>query len=244
MNNNIVVSNEETGRKRRMAFLDSLIAEHLKNVQFTEKDIREEVDTFMFEGHDTTSMAISWTLHLIGLNPEVQDKCDEELNLIFGGHDSERSIEMNDLRDMKYLEACIKEALRLFPSVPFIGRMSNKDISVNGYTIPKGVTCLVFLYELHRDHKYFPQPEVYRPERFLDSYHMSRHPFAYVPFSAGPRNCIGQKFALLEEKAVLATILRHFHITSLDYRDRIKVATEMVLRPKTPIKIKFCARSR
>jgi cytochrome P450 family 4 len=241
--NDIMVKNEETGLKRRMAFLDSLINEHFKNNSFTERDIREEVDTFMFEGHDTTAMAISWTLHLIGLNAEIQDKCHQELDNIFGDNDNQRSIDMKDLRDMKYLEACIKEALRLFPSVPFVGRINEQEISVNDFIVPKGVTCLVFLYEVHRDQKYFPEPELYKPERFLDNSHMTRHPFAYVPFSAGPRNCIGQKFALLEEKAMIATILRHFRITSLDYRDKIKVAPEMVMRPKTPIKMKFCPRN-
>jgi cytochrome P450 len=189
-------------------------------------------------------MAISWTLHLIGLNAEVQEKCHQELDHIFGDNDNQRSIDMKDLRDMKYLEACIKEALRLFPSVPFVGRTNEQQISVNGFTVPKGVTCLVFLYEVHRDQKYFPEPELYKPERFLDNSHTNRHPFAYVPFSAGPRNCIGQKFALLEEKAMVATILRHFRITSLDYRDKIKVAPEMVMRPKTPIKMTFCPRNK
>ncbi|HEY6436604.1 MAG TPA: cytochrome P450, partial [Ignavibacteriaceae bacterium] len=167
--NDIMVKNEETGLKRRMAFLDSLINEHFKNNSFTERDIREEVDTFMFEGHDTTAMAISWTLHLIGLNAEIQDKCHQELDNIFGDNDNQRSIDITDLRDMKYLEACIKEALRLFPSVPFVGRINEQEISVNGFIVPKGVTCLVFLYEVHRDQKYFPEPELYKPERFLDN---------------------------------------------------------------------------
>ncbi|CAG2175069.1 unnamed protein product, partial [Oppiella nova] len=228
--------------RRRMAFLDSLLSEHLRNSEFTEEDIREEVDTFMFEGHDTTSMAISWTLHLIGLSPHIQRKCHEELDAIFGGTGSDGVINMNDLREMKYLEACIKEALRLFPSVPFVGRHLNEDNIINGYTVPKGVTCLIFLYQVHRDPQCFPQPEVYRPERFLDNSHMTRHPFAFVPFSAGPRNCIGQKFALLEEKTILATILRHYTIKSLDHRDVIKIAPELVIRPKTPIRMQFTPR--
>ncbi|XP_054166695.1 cytochrome P450 4c3-like [Oppia nitens] len=244
-NDKCFITNNETNsdHRRRQAFLDSLLSEHFRNPEFTEEDIREEVDTFMFEGHDTTSMAISWTLHLIGRDQSVQDKCHQELDTIFDGTDGDRRpLTMNDLREMKYLEACIKEALRLFPSVPFIGRQLNEDININGHSVPKGVTCLLFLYQLHRDPECFPQPEVYRPDRFLDRENMTRHPFAYVPFSAGPRNCIGQKFALLEEKALLATILRNFRIRSLDTRDVIKVAPEMVIRPKTPIRMEFVSR--
>lgn len=227
--------------KRRKAFLDSLLDEHFTNAQFTEQDIREEVDTFMFEGHDTTAMAISWTLHLIGLHKEVLANCHKELDQIFRT-DRDRAINMSDLRQMKYLEACIKESLRLYPSVPFIGRHLNENIKVNGYTVPKGVTCLVVLYQVHRDPQYFPQPEVYRPERFMDSVQSGRHPFAFVPFSAGARNCVGQKFALLEEKTFLATVLRRYSLESLNHSDEIKVAPEMVIRPKTPIAIRFTQR--
>ena len=236
---------EETNDyRRRMAFLDSLLSEHFNNSELTEEDIREEVDTFMFEGHDTTSMAISWTLHLIGLNQQIQDKCHHELdNIFFGTGSSDRPINMNDLRQMKYLEACIKEALRLFPSVPFVGRQMSEDLKINGYTVPKGVTCLVVLHQVHRDPQCYPEPEVYRPERFLgDNIHLTRHPFAFVPFSAGPRNCVGQKFALLEEKTILATILRKYSIESLNFTDEIKVAPEMVIRPKTPISMRFSSR--
>ncbi|CAG2117895.1 unnamed protein product [Medioppia subpectinata] len=238
---------ETTDRRRRMAFLDSLLSEHFRNSEFTEEDIREEVDTFMFEGHDTTSMAISWTLHLIGLNPDIQDKCHQELDAVLNASADDwvgerRMISMNELREMKYLEACIKEALRLYPSVPFVGRHLNEDTTINGYAVPAGVTCLVFLYQVHRDPQCFPQPEVYRPERFLDNSHMTRHPFAFVPFSAGARNCIGQKFALLEEKTILATILRNYTIKSLDHTDVIKIAPELVIRPKTPIRMQFTPR--
>ena len=231
---------DETGRKRRMAFLDSLIVHHLNDPNsLTEKGIREEVDTFMFEGHDTTSMALSWTTYLIGLNPDIQKKCHEELDSIFGD-DKDRPLTMQDLRQMKYIEACIKEGLRLFPSVPYIARVSNQEIMINGHLIPKGVTLLLYLHQVHRDPEVFPKPEVYMPERFLDPGKM--HPFAFVPFSAGPRNCIGQKFALLEEKAIISSIFRNFNVTSIDHRDKIKVATELVLRPKIPIKLKLDVR--
>lgn len=102
----------------------------------SEEDIREEVDTFMFEGHDTTSMGICWSLYLIGLDQKVQAKVHEELDSIFGD-DRERPINIDDLANMKYLECCIKEALRLFPSVPLIGRKLQNDTVLAGYNIPR-----------------------------------------------------------------------------------------------------------
>ncbi|OQR73365.1 cytochrome P450 4V2-like [Tropilaelaps mercedesae] len=126
--------------KKRLAFLDLLLDEHLKNPQLLlEEDIREEVDTFMFEGHDTTAMALSWTIFLLGHHPEAQRKCHEELDRIFnkGGQDDGDSDEdtrpatVEDLRDMKYLECCIKEALRLYPSVPIVGREVHTTFDVS-----------------------------------------------------------------------------------------------------------------
>ncbi|XP_013794828.1 cytochrome P450 4c3-like [Limulus polyphemus] len=227
--------------KRHQAFLDLLINHHLKDPTLTLEDIREEVDTFMFEGHDTTAMAISWTLYLIGWNRTIQQKIQNELDTIFGD-DSTRPITLEDIKQMKYLECALKEGLRLFPSVPFIGRMLQEDIVVNGYTIPQGTTCFLFTFMLHRNPEVFPNPEIFDPDRFLPENVAGRHPYAYVPFSAGPRNCIGQKFAMMEEKVLIANILRNFNLTSLDPRDKIHLIAEMVIRPKQGLRMRITPR--
>ncbi|ETE58963.1 Cytochrome protein, partial [Ophiophagus hannah] len=195
-------SNNHRGKnKERKAFLDMLLNardEDGKKLSYT--GIREEVDTFMFEGHDTTAVALSWAIYLLASHPEIQRKVHSELDEVFG--DSDHHITMEDLKNLRYLECVIKEALRLFPSVPVFARNLNEECYIS------------------RDPDNFPEPEKFRPERFFPENSAERHPYSYIPFSAGPRNCIGQRFALLEEKTILATILQHFWIeTKQKYED-------------------------
>ncbi|XP_054919112.1 cytochrome P450 4V2-like [Dermacentor andersoni] len=227
--------------KKRPMFLDVLLDHHINENSISEEDIREEVDTFMFEGHDTTSAAISWCIYLLGHSLEAQKKVQDEMDLIFAC-DRDRYATVADLKEMKFLECCIKESLRLFPSVPIIGREIYKEFCINGRVVPEGSIVIIFSYMLHRDPKTFPQPEEFRPERFLPENTLGRHPFAYVPFSAGPRNCIGQRFALMEEKIVLSNLFRRFSVRSLVPRDQLKLAGELVLRNKTGIEVTLSPR--
>lgn len=227
-----------------------------------QEDIREEVDTFMFEGHDTTSAAISWTLFLLGSNPEYQERVVEELESIFGD-DTETPATMKNLLDMRYLECCIKDALRLFPSVPMMARMVGEDVTISkssiavsvtiffilnspfsgGKLVPAGTQAIIMTYALHRNPRVFPKPEQFNPDNFLPENCAGRHPFAYIPFSAGPRNCIGQKFAILEEKAVISTVLRKYKIESVDRREDLTLLGELILRPKDGLRVKITPRT-
>lgn len=227
--------------KKRPMFLDVLLDHHINENSISEEDIREEVDTFMFEGHDTTSAAISWCIYLLGHNPDAQKKVQDEMDLIFAS-DRDRYASVADLKEMKFLECCIKESLRLFPSVPIIGREIYKEFCINGRVVPEGSIVIIFSYMLHRDPKSFPRPEEFKPERFLQENSLGRHPFAYVPFSAGPRNCIGQRFALMEEKIVLSNLFRRFSVRSLVPRDQLKLAGELVLRNQEGIQVTLSPR--
>ncbi|KAB7493926.1 Cytochrome P450 4c3 [Armadillidium nasatum] len=218
------------GKRKRLAFLDLLLEYSEEGSNLTDEDIREEVDTFMFEGHDTTAAAINWTIYLLGSHPKFQEKVHEELDSIFG--DSDRPATSGDLRDMKYLECCIKESLRLFPSVPIMAREITEDAHIDNYTIPKGTTALITTYRLHRDEKQFPDPEEFIPDRFSPDYPIKRHPYAYIPFSAGPRNCIGQKFAVMEEKIVLSSFFRNYRVESTVKREDLLLRGELILRPE------------
>ncbi|KAB7505400.1 putative cytochrome P450 [Armadillidium nasatum] len=227
------IGKEETsisGKKKRQAFLDLLIEYSEENEFLTEENIREEVDTFMFEGHDTTAAGINWAIYLIGRHPEIQEKVYRELELIFGR--SERPASSADIREMKYLECCIKESLRLIPSVPFFARNLTEDMII-----------AVILYALHRDPKHFPDPLKFQPERFLPENSMKRNPYAYVPFSAGPRNCIGQKFALLEEKVVLSSLFRKFRVESLGKFEDLKLTGDLIMRPEEEMFVKIFPRN-
>ncbi|NXP16706.1 CP4V2 protein, partial [Scytalopus superciliaris] len=224
--------------KKRKAFLDMLLsATDDEGKKLSYRDIREEVDTFMFEGHDTTAAAMNWVLYLLGHNPEVQKKVHRELDEVFDN--TERPVTTDDLKQLRYLECVVKEALRLFPSVPMFARTLREDCCIGGYQIPKGSNVLVLTYVLHRDPEIFPDPEEFRPERFFPENSKGRHPYAYVPFSAGPRNCIGQRFAQMEEKTLLALILRRFWVESCQKPEELRIVGELILRPNNGIWIKL-----
>ncbi|XP_023211181.1 cytochrome P450 4C1-like isoform X1 [Centruroides sculpturatus] len=224
--------------KRKEPLLNTLIKYQFENCNFTDKDICEELDTFLFEGHDTTSVGICWVLYYLGLYPNIQQKVYEELLQIFGG-DKDRPITTQDIKDMKYLECVLKESQRLSPSVPTITRSCTEDIKINGYTIPRGTTLNLFIYALHRDSKNFPNPEIFDPDRFLAENCIGRHPFAFCPFSAGSRNCIGQKYALIELKAVISRVIMNYRITSIDPPDKITYNFLLVLRPMEGFRLKI-----
>uniref|UniRef100_A0A671LEK1 aromatase n=1 Tax=Sinocyclocheilus anshuiensis TaxID=1608454 RepID=A0A671LEK1_9TELE len=191
----------------------------------------------MFEGHDTTAASMNWALHLIGSHPEVQKAVQAELQEVFDRH-----VGVEDLKKLRCLECVIKESLRIFPSVPLLLLLCCSV--ADGFKVPKGVNAVIIPYALHRDPRYFPEPEEFRPERFLPENSKGRHPYAYIPFSAGPRNCIGQRFAMMEEKVVLATILRHFDVEACQSREELRPLGELILRPEKGIWIKLQRRTK
>nr|XP_053637590.1 cytochrome P450 4C1-like [Cherax quadricarinatus] len=225
----VIEEEEETlGIKKRRAFMDILLEFAKENPEFTDEEIRKEVDTFMFAGHDTTASALNFILYILGHHPDIQVRIQEELDDIFGSGD--RPFTAEDIRQLKYTEMCIKEALRIFPPVPVVSRKVKEDVVIDKYHIPAGTTVGVVIYKLHRDPTQFPDPEVFDPDRFLPENINKRHPYAYVPFSAGPRNCIGQKFAMMELKILVSSILRRFRVESVVPRDQLKLVAQVVLR--------------
>ncbi|KAJ3655144.1 hypothetical protein Zmor_014282 [Zophobas morio] len=229
----------DIGIKKKMAFLDLLLQARVDDRPLTNEEIREEVDTFMFEGHDTTASGISFALYSLANNPEVQEKVYEEQLSIFGEEKNPTVIYKN-LQEMKYLELVIKEALRLYPSVPFYARETNQEVDMDGVIIPKGVNITVFAYGIHRDPKYFPDPEKFNPDRFdtIDG----KLPYAYVPFSAGPRNCIGQKFAMLEMKSTLSKVIRNFKLCPATPHHPLKLVAETVLKSDNGVRLSLLKR--
>ncbi|KAI6209968.1 hypothetical protein M3Y96_00277200 [Aphelenchoides besseyi] len=205
----------EEKQREPCAFLDILLAAQQQEDNdsiLTDEDIREEVDTFMFEGTDTTSSAMSWAIWCLTHHKECQEKVIEEVDRVFG--DSDRSCTVEDLKELRYLEQCIKEALRLYPPVPFFTRKVKRDFKCLEYTIPSGTTLLIAPSIVHLDKSHYLNANDFNPENFTREAAAKRHPFAYIPFSAGPRNCIGQKFALMEEKTVLAWFFRYYRCSA------------------------------
>ncbi|XP_011871719.1 PREDICTED: cytochrome P450 4C1-like [Vollenhovia emeryi] len=218
------------GKRQRKAFLDLLLEQNAKDdTPLTDDELRAQVDTFMFEGHDTTAVAITWALFLLGNNLEHQEKVHEELEEVF--RDSDAPASVKELSQLKYLDRVIKETLRIFPSVPLISRELTEEVKLDNYTIPKGVNVTLAIQLIHRNPQVWPDPTKFDPDRFLPENSKNRNPYAYVPFSAGPRNCIGQRFALLEEKIVLTAILRKWRVRSAKTFEAIKYGGSLILRP-------------
>ncbi|XP_061400079.1 probable cytochrome P450 4d14 [Musca vetustissima] len=231
---------DEMGIKKRMAFLDVLLQSTVGGKPLSNMDIREEVDTFMFEGHDTTTSGICFTLYLLSRHPEVQQKVLEEIHSVIG-EDKDKPVTMKDLQDLKYLDCVIKESLRLYPPVPMIGRITEQDIVINGVTIPAKTNITLLMYAAMRDPDYFHHPDDFLPERYLNTEDANKiNPFAYVPFSAGPRNCIGQKFAIAEMKSTISKMVRHFELLPLG--EEIKLVMNIILRSETDVQLGLKAR--
>ncbi|XP_013103144.2 cytochrome P450 4d1 isoform X4 [Stomoxys calcitrans] len=230
----------DVGSKRKMAFLDILLQSEIDGKPLSNLDIREEVDTFMFEGHDTTSSAITFCFYNLALNPECQRKCFEEVIQVLG-KDKSKPVTFEDLNNLHYVELCIKETLRLFPSVPLLGRKITEECEINGKIIPAGTNIGISPLQLGRMEELFPEPNVFKPERFEAGFSSEKvSPYAYIPFSAGPRNCIGQKFAMLEIKTVLANVLRHYEVDYAGNKDEEPLLiAELILRTKDPLMFKI-----
>ncbi|XP_008555432.1 cytochrome P450 4c3 [Microplitis demolitor] len=230
-------NNFNKSMNNKQALLDLLLDHSENNMGLTDSDIRDQVNTFMFAGHDTAAMSISWVLYLLGRNPEYQKKIIEEFDTIIGNDE----LTMDNLHKLTWLEACVKETWRLYPVAPIIARQIYNPIKLMNHNIPVGSTVLINLFMLHRDPRYFPNPEVYQPERFLPN-SPKPPPFAYIPFSAGSRNCIGWKFGTMVVKASILSILRAYEIESVDSSDQLRLISSIVLINKYGVRIKISPR--
>ncbi|XP_050329316.1 cytochrome P450 4d1 [Bactrocera neohumeralis] len=226
----------DVGAKRKQAFLDILLHAEIDGKPLSNLDIREEVDTFMFEGHDTTSAAITFFFYNIATYPECQRKCYAEIVDIFG-KDTSKPVTYEALNNLTYVELCIKETLRLFPSVPLLGRKVTQECEINGKVLPAGTNIGISPLYLGRQESIFPDANIFKPERFDISNDAKKvNPYAYIPFSAGPRNCIGQRFAMLEVKSIVTNVLRHFEIEFVsDGTEGPILIAELILRTKDPL---------
>lgn len=224
------------------SFLDILLRMHMEEGSLTEDQVRDEVTSIFIGGFDTTATSISYTLYLLGHHPEVQAKLHEELDFIFGD-DWERPVTVDDLKQLKYLDCVAKESMRLYPPVPLIARNIDEDVKVGEYTIPKGTVAIAAIYFMQRHPRFFPDPHSFIPERFLASKERA-NPFAYVPFSGGARNCLGQRFANLEDKILLIHIIRRFEIKSKVPMTELQLSIEVVLRATQGLEIALTPRRR
>ncbi|XP_062564536.1 cytochrome P450 4d2-like [Armigeres subalbatus] len=237
------LDNENVYSKRKHTFLDLLLSVTVDGKPLSNIDIREEVDTFMFEGHDTTTSGIAFTILQLAKHQDIQTRLHQEIVSILGNTDCQTTpLTYNNIQEFKYLDMVVKESLRLLPPVSFIGRQLVEDTEINGVIIPAGVDVTVPIYVVHRNPKVFPDPERFDPERFADGADNLRGPYDYIPFSVGARNCIGQRYALMELKVTIVRLIAHYRVLPGESVPNIRLKTDLVLRPEGGIPIKIVSR--
>lgn len=218
------------GEKNRLAFLDLMLESTYCGTNISETEIKEEVDTIMFEGHDTTAAGSSFVLCILACHPNIQERVYDEQKQIFG--DSKRSATFADTHQMNYLERVIFETLRMYPPVPVIARevQENVKLASNPYTIPAGSTVVIGTFKIHRRKDIYDKPDEFNPDNFLPERTQNRNYYGFIPFSAGPRSCVGRKYAILKLKILLSTILRSFKITSSCTEADFKLQADIILK--------------
>jgi cytochrome P450 len=201
------------------------------------QQVRDEVLIFLLAGHETTSTALTFTLHLLARHPEEQAKVHEELDAVLDG----RPPTAEDLPALERTTMAIKEAMRLYPPAYATGRRSETETEIGGYPIPAGSNVVVSQYATHRHPQFWEDAERFDPARFTREREEARHRCAYFPFGAGPRACIGSHFAMLEAVLAMAVLLRRCNLRS-ELAD-VPLDTEgITLRPKGPVPISVTAR--
>ncbi|XP_047023409.1 cytochrome P450 4g15-like [Helicoverpa zea] len=235
----------DIGEKKRLAFLDLMLESSQNGTNnISDHEIKEEVDTIMFEGHDTTAAGSSFVLCLLGVHKEIQQRVYNELYEIFG--DSDRPATFADTLKMKYLERVILESLRMYPPVPIIARKLNRDVTIatKNYVLPAGTTVVVGTFKIHRNPEYYKDPNTFNPDNFLPENTSNRHYYSYIPFSAGPRSCVGRKYAILKLKILLATVLRNYKVTSDVTEEQFKLQADIILKRTDGFRLKIEPRQR
>ena len=177
--------------------------------RMTAEQVWDEALTIFIAGYDTMSVALTWTFYLLSQNPEAERRLHAELDAVLAGG---RAATFDDLPRLPYTEQVLCEAMRVYPPTWRLVRRALREVEVGGYRVPAGALVVVSAYAMHRDARYFPDPERFAPERFTPEAKAARPPFAYFPFGGGPRRCLGEGFALVEGVILLATLARRWRL--------------------------------
>ncbi|XP_072934953.1 cytochrome P450 4V2-like [Epargyreus clarus] len=194
---------------------------------FSDQDIRDEVETIIIAGHETVATALTFVFSLIGSFPQVQEKIVTELEEVLGKE--HRDVTKQDLSLLVYLEAVIKETMRLYPVAPFAPRYIDKDVKLKNCTLRLGHNCGLLLYGVLRHQMWGEDAESFRPERWLDPATLPSNPNAFLTFGVGKRNCIGKIYAMMSMKTTIAHVLRNYRVTC-DHT-KMKLKLDVLLKP-------------
>ncbi|XP_066516425.1 cytochrome P450 3A30-like [Hoplias malabaricus] len=236
--------------KKRVDFLQLMIDsqksepadEHNKQAWhgLSDHEILSQAMIFIFAGYETSSSTMSFFFYNIATNPDTMKKLQEEIDQTFP---NKAPVQYDAVMNMEYLDAALHESLRLYPVGARLERVCKKTVEINGVTIPKGTVIVVPVFPLHRDPEYWPEPETFKPERFSKENKDSVDPYVYMPFGAGPRNCIGMRFAQVAMKLAIVEILQRFDISVCEETQvPLELGMSGLLAPKDPVKLKFTPR--
>ena len=200
--------------------------------RMTDRQVRDEVMTLFMAGHETTAVALSWTWYLLAQHPEVDARLADELQAVLGG----RAPSLADLPNLTYTERVVTESMRLYPPAYGMGRQATRPTEVAGVPVARDVIVIIPTWVVHRDARWFDEPEAFRPERWAEDRVRPLPRYAYFPFGGGPRQCIGNAFAMMEAVLLLATIAQRFRL-ELVPGQRVTPAPHMTLRPESGIRL-------
>ncbi|MBX3303702.1 MAG: cytochrome P450 [Nitrospira sp.] len=196
----------------------------------SDQELRDEALTIFAAGHETTANALAWTWYLLATHPKERAYFHEEIDQVLQG----RTPTADDLQHLPYTRALFDESLRLYPPAPAVQRKAAAPTTIGGLSLPEGAFVLVGTYNLHRHPDFWPNPEQFRPERWLNGERSSSR-YAYMPFGAGPRTCVGLHFASVEGPLLLALIGRHYDLKLA--QDSVEPHLMVTLRPKGGIRM-------
>ena len=218
---------DKVPRNDLLAMLISARDDENSNKQMDTEQLRDEALTIMMAGHETTANALSWTWVLLSQHPEIMQKLDREISFVLG----ERLPTYEDIPRLVYTRKVISESLRLFPPAWAIGRRAIAEVRLGDYTIPKDAIVLMSPSVTQRDVRWFKDPHIFDPDRWVEENEESRPKFAYFPFGGGPRTCIGEQFAWMEMILLIASISQRWKIT-LAPDAKVEQDPVITLRPK------------
>jgi cytochrome P450 len=204
--------------------------------RMTDQQLRDEVMTIFLAGHETTANALTWTFYLLSEHPTIETKLQQELDSIYGS--SRTTITIDDVPRLEYTQKILTESMRLYPPAWALGRQAIDDYKVGGYTIPKGSIILMSQYVMHRNPRYFPEPDRFYPDRWTEEFKKQLPRFSYFPFGGGIRGCVGEPFAWLEAILLLATICRQWRMKHVPSH-KVELKALITLRPKYGMHMKI-----
>ncbi|XP_031617885.1 probable cytochrome P450 313a4 [Contarinia nasturtii] len=225
-----IANNNESDEKpvEKNVFIDRIIKLALEDKVFTEQNVLDELKTVLLAGYETTATAATNICALLAIYPDAQEKLFEEIRSVLP--DQKMDVTQEDIKNMPYLDAFIKEAFRFFPVVPVLTRSLKEDMCLGEVTIPKGTEYIMDIWNMHRTRSNWKfDATKFNPENFFPQNALPRHPYSYIPFSAGPRNCIGIKYGNIALKLIIVYMIRQYRIVTKARMEDLKFRMTVTL---------------